>query len=95
MSEKKLGLNFEEFLTFLASVALECKWFLKEKEKARDGVRDKKTEHQMVLALLHWLESSKGKDKINRIRGSGLIPRFIFTSKATNFEELSTFIETD
>ena len=93
LAEKKLGLSYAEFEIFLGSIAAECRWFLKKKvEEAELDNEDRRIMYQQqALALLHWLETSRGKDKINRVRGNALIPRFIFVSKVENVETLSHF----
>ena len=94
LAEKKLGLSYPEFEVLLGSIAAECRWFLKKKDEEAelDEEDRKKVYQQQALALLHWLETSRGKDKINRVpRGNALIPRFIFVSKVENVERLSNF----
>ncbi|GMI18544.1 hypothetical protein TrLO_g14895 [Triparma laevis f. longispina] len=89
-AEQSIGLGFDGFLSFLAYIAGECKWFARRKEKKKDS--DKKIQHQQVLALLQWLDTSPGKSKINRIRGTAIIPAFKFTSNVENYTQISQFL---
>ena len=119
-AETLIGLSFDQFLSFLAYIAGECKWFARKKDKKKDS--DKKKQHQQVrgveattipclslplfltsqttslllssqvLALLQWLDTSPGKSKINKIRGTSIIPTFKFCSNAENYTQISQFL---
>ena len=90
--EDDIGLSFPEFVSFLAFVVSECRWFKRRRnEGGAADTDDRRRHHQQVLAMLHWLETSKGKAKINKIRGQKLIPKFSFSS--TNFADIRNFLK--
>ena len=41
--------------------------------------------------MLQWLDSSNGKQKINRSRGVALVPKFKFINDPNNVQALSAF----
>ena len=66
-----IGLSYTQFLSFLASIVGETRWSSGGTATPSDALRRRRGK-----ALLQWLDGSGGKDKINAIRGTAVVPRF-------------------